>query len=127
MKMDPEWKQKWLAALRSGEYKQGQGQLVQQHSDGAVVYCCLGVLCAITKPHLISIRDGGINYPAVAEELGAGPDEEIANTYLPFPVLTQVGLPTEGNEVCTTQMDLAEKNDRGATFPEIADWIERNL
>jgi hypothetical protein len=34
----------WLAALRSGKYKQGRGQL--QHSGK---YCCLGVLQAATS------------------------------------------------------------------------------
>lgn len=33
---------KWVAALRSGEYKQGMGQL-----EMARKYCCLGVLCKI--------------------------------------------------------------------------------
>lgn len=39
--MNPEVKAKWIAALRSGEYKQGFYQLRQ--SDGRS--CCLGVLC----------------------------------------------------------------------------------
>lgn len=32
----------WLAALRSGEYKQGKGHLCRDDS-----YCCLGVLCEV--------------------------------------------------------------------------------
>lgn len=35
-------KRKWLAALRSGEYEQGQGQLLS-----AGKYCCLGVLACV--------------------------------------------------------------------------------
>lgn len=38
--MNPEIKAKWVAALRSGEYKQGRGQL--RIGDR---FCCLGVLC----------------------------------------------------------------------------------
>lgn len=38
--MNPEIKALWLAALRSGDYKQGQGVL----RDGADNFCCLGVL-----------------------------------------------------------------------------------
>lgn len=38
--MNPEIKQRWVAALRSGEYEQGKGFL---NSDGK--FCCLGVLC----------------------------------------------------------------------------------
>lgn len=37
--MKPEIKVKWVNALRSGEYKQGNGKL---NRDGA--FCCLGVL-----------------------------------------------------------------------------------
>lgn len=40
MKLPAEIKQKWLDALRSGEYKQGKGRL----RDGNGAYCCLGVL-----------------------------------------------------------------------------------
>lgn len=44
--MDSELKQKWVDALRSGDYEQGQEQL--QTPDGK--YCCLGVLCDIVNP-----------------------------------------------------------------------------
>lgn len=37
-------KKKWLAALKSGEYEQGQGTLVRIEESGKR-YCCLGVLC----------------------------------------------------------------------------------
>ena len=40
MLMNPEIKAKWVAALRSGEYKQAKGQLRIGNS-----FCCLGVLC----------------------------------------------------------------------------------
>lgn len=33
----------WLAALRSGQYKQTKGQLSRENS-----FCCLGVLCVIS-------------------------------------------------------------------------------
>lgn len=39
--MKEEIKNKWVAALRSGEYKQGNGRL----RDSANGFCCLGVLC----------------------------------------------------------------------------------
>ena len=34
---------KWVDALRSGEYKQGKGQLKTSEEDGATKHCCLGV------------------------------------------------------------------------------------
>lgn len=41
--MNPEVKAKWVAALRSGKYDQGRGQL--RSPDG--YFCCLGVLCEL--------------------------------------------------------------------------------
>lgn len=41
MAMNPEIKQRWVAALRSGEYKQAHHKLADAHGG----YCCLGVLC----------------------------------------------------------------------------------
>lgn len=40
--MNPEWKKKWVEALRSGKYKQGKEALCFGDK-----YCCLGVLCEI--------------------------------------------------------------------------------
>ena len=43
MAIDPDLKAKWVAALRSGDYKQGQHYLKTPDDT----YCCLGVLCEI--------------------------------------------------------------------------------
>lgn len=45
-KMDPELKQKWIAALKSGEYKQGKACL---HNEDEDTYCCLGVLNEVAQ------------------------------------------------------------------------------
>jgi hypothetical protein len=42
--MKREVAEQWVAALRSGKYKQGRNYL---NSNGS--YCCLGVLCDISK------------------------------------------------------------------------------
>jgi len=42
-KMDPELKQKWLDALRGGDYAQHRGELF----DGTSGFCCLGVLADV--------------------------------------------------------------------------------
>jgi hypothetical protein len=42
--MNPEIKQKWVDALRSGKYKQGQTYLLNKENGS---YCCLGVLCEV--------------------------------------------------------------------------------
>lgn len=43
--MNEEIKAQWVAALRSGEYKQAVGTLRDERRDGSVGFCCLGVLC----------------------------------------------------------------------------------
>lgn len=43
-KLKPEVKAEWLAALRSGEYKQCSGAL-KKISNTETTHCCLGVLC----------------------------------------------------------------------------------
>ena len=49
VKMNPRIKKKWVAALRSGEYEQGTGQLVRriegyEGEEDTYKFCCLGVL-----------------------------------------------------------------------------------
>lgn len=45
--MDPDVKEEWLIALRSGEYNQGKHNLKPAENT----YCCLGVLCLIYGRH----------------------------------------------------------------------------
>lgn len=52
--MNPEIKQRWLDALKSGKYKRGTTRLkvVPVDDDEPVRYCCLGVLCDLyVKDH----------------------------------------------------------------------------
>lgn len=84
-RLDPEVKAKWLAALRSGEYRQATGRLHKlptETTEGG--YCCLGVLCNIMgaeespsetgKSHAILTYEGtssGDTLPrALAEKVG---------------------------------------------------------
>lgn len=101
--MYDEWKAKWVAALRSGEYKQISGQL-----RNAAGHCCLGVLCDISGAGGWSDN----NYIAADDERSGS---------LPFGVLdlTDISFADERR--------LADMNDSGATFAEIADYIEKSL
>lgn len=96
--MDAAIKQKWVTALRSGDYLQARGAL-RKGKDG---YCCLGVLCRVAK---ISIASDGKacshhrDYSPIYELIGAQ-----TGKYL-------MGL-----------------NDRNyASFSEIADYVEKTL
>src|SRR2546423_13169889 len=55
----------WVAALRSGEYKQGTGTL-ERTVDGETRHCCLGVACRVAmnnglKFNIIERRPSVIN------------------------------------------------------------------
>src|SRR3990167_9242979 len=45
--MKKSYAMKWIAALRSGKYKQGKGALHQVDRSRYHKYCCLGVLCEV--------------------------------------------------------------------------------
>lgn len=98
-----EVKAKWIAALRSGDYMQGTGELKSQ--DGR--FCCLGVLEDIEP----SVRkDGphrGVLHSMTWERLGG------TNRFVCPPTV-----------LCQTV--LSEMNDQGRSFAEIADFIEAN-
>lgn len=99
---------KWIDALRSGEYKQGQDRL----NDGDA-FCCLGVACHT----LYGPRDDGRWF-----DMGTvAPDELVRDLHLRdenggFPLGKELK-----NNPCLT-----DANDRDVSFTEIADFIEAN-
>ena len=107
-KLDPEFKAKWTAALRSGEYFQARGALKAIESP-RIRHCCLGVACEVLYPELLR------EYPNGAP--GTVPEDEFAPK-----VLHAVGLTSPA------QHKLVSLNDSYRnTFSEIADWIDANL
>lgn len=122
-KIDPAFKKQWVQALQSGEYKQGNGTLreAQYNEDITVagyVFCCLGVACDI-KPgrEWLGVHDGGVTLPDLGYGEGNGPAGLL--------------LPLNENDVYIDdqllQDTLAQFNDNGATFAQIARWIDENL
>ena len=70
--MKPEIKTKWLAALRSGDYLNGVGQMIKREPDDTISYCCLGVLSVVAKEE-ISKRDYlGAAYFTPADAIALG-------------------------------------------------------
>lgn len=98
--------QLWLDALRSGKYRQGQGQLRQTDGNGHNRFCCLGVLCDL------AVKDGGPKWNSER-----GPENHAAEPSAK--ILKFMGL--TDNEV----NDLIGLNDDELrNFKEIADYIE---
>lgn len=122
-KMNPEIKQKWVEALRSGEYTQGSEALYRIDENS---FCCLGVLCDIRRKEL---NQDFSFFDEILEDTGG---EE----YLPRQIVDwaefsinyvsrcdfgyRVEIP-ENKEV------LDQLNDDGVSFLEIADKIEKYL
>ena len=108
-KLDPEFKAKWVAALRSGEYKQGQKYL-RTKSDA---YCCLGVACKLLPVQW----DGSASNNCIQADGYSG--------VMPTQHMTGIGLDEDAQNTLINMNDGAE--GRTHTFAEIADYIEANL
>lgn len=107
-KMDRELRDKWVAALRSGEYEQGTGWLLKIGDDGKKRYCCLGVLSEVC----------GVEWG----EPGASGEIDPIEGYRGLVPKSLGGVLHDKYEAYLSTM-----NDVGSTFEEIADWIEENL
>lgn len=68
-KMNPEIKEKWLTALRSGDYAQGKGFLCKVEEDGSKAYCCLGVLTDLYIQEMGFEWERGVSYLHFDEEI----------------------------------------------------------
>jgi hypothetical protein len=107
--MDKKIKTKWLKALRSGDYKQGQCSLKKVLYEGDLdfnnkevkerteTFCCLGVLCDIAGGRL---SDRSYPAPGFSKKVGL-------SMYM--------------------QDKLADMNDGGMTFAKIANYIEKKM
>lgn len=107
--MDEQIKKQWVEALRSGKYKQGREYLRTELSKGTYNYCCLGVLCDIKDERIWDHKQ---------------PQDYINYAYSEFPSYTILDWAKLNGKIAE---GLAAMNDCGASFEEIADWIETNL
>ena len=114
-KMNPQIKSLWVAALRSGDYVQGQGRLRTDDNK----FCCFGVLCnlhAQAHPEIASTQ--------------SDPRYYMGNDAMPVSdVRNWAGLPVTYNRVRINDgyFTLSHHNDKGATFLEIANAIEAQM
>lgn len=111
-KRNVENRRAWIAALRSGKYKQTMFRLYRskknaEESGERAGYCCLGVACRIA-----GVKPAKLN--------GKGMPEEVEG----FDLTEWLGLPRS-----TPLLDKAAGWNDGAnmSFKEIADELEREL
>lgn len=99
-KLDPEFKAKWVAALRSGEYEQCIGTMRRPDENGRAKYCCMGVACEIV--------DAPFQYDNM-------PDPLLNGCYSGGKIAHKVVSMNDGI------------GEDPKSFSEIANWIEENL
>lgn len=119
--MNPEIREQWCKALRSGEYTQGQNTLRIRKEDDTYSYCCLGVLTDLY------VKAGN------PEEYQVHGDLKIFHVWdedvLPAPVKEWAGLdainPVLVDTDKTYEARASEWNDEeDANFQRIADMID---
>lgn len=131
--MNLEIKEKWIAALRSGDFTQGRGNLARINTDKDNEYCCLGVLCELhvqedpsaLEVNMDTVGDDGVRYEV----------KSYNQMSLVLPEATRRWADIDNGNPDTgilyrdryNQLDtyhLAPLNDSGLTFDQIADVIE---
>lgn len=120
--MKKDIKEKWVAALRSGEYKQGKDALMRETEEGQE-FCCLGVLCdlAVQSGLPVELGQTGLYDPRATYDLEEG--------HLPRSVREWAGLDDRDPRVRvgSSTRSLSSLNDRGTSFRDIARLIEEQL
>ena len=126
--MTPVTKQAWIDALRSGEFNQCTGALGKLADGGGINYCCLGVLATLAgAEHRIDLS-GEMNiltfdFGDGAEDNGVIP-ASLRRTIVSDLNLEQMIVETGPDREDDLMRTLSSKNDRGATFAEIANYLE---
>jgi hypothetical protein len=112
--MNPQIKQKWLNALRSGDYQQGQRYL--RTNSG---FCCLGVLCDLYG------KENNVEWELL--DVSTHYEFQGFESYLPSSVRKWANLEYCNPHVNNGESTLVRLNDTGFTFEQIADVIEKQL
>lgn len=139
--MNEDIKERWVAALESGSYKQVDGML----SDGDG-FCCLGVLCEIAVQDQVVIRDRGdesifyvskidvrdadflILPEAVSDWGGVSNNPVLTLDINDIPEDKRMYLSTEDSARGEINLSLSDLNDTiHMTFPEIAAVVKKYL
>jgi hypothetical protein len=103
---------RWVAALRSGEYKQTRGKLRRTDS-----FCCLGVLCDVYRKDV-----GGSWVDREAHAYFAATDFDASPFCAPLSVERWAGL----TDADTSKYADTMNDENRESFAEIADAIERD-
>lgn len=117
----------WQAALRSGEYEQGENVLCKVDDQGKKTFCCIGVKCdllAKADPERYAWRQNGNIFRFVEYEESNGSKDIVSSSTDVFPSSVQemFGLTESDIQVLTACNDGYHTQKR--SFDEIATIIE---
>jgi hypothetical protein len=129
-KLNPKLKADWVAALRSGEYRQARGSLKKPLApigtySGEVGYCCLGVAVCVIRdkyPHLL--KEAGVTILEGDNSMAVRGVNEISGSFghLGCRLSRVIGLDQRKMRSLITKND-----DEKLSLSEIAQYIEENL
>lgn len=119
--MNPEIKQRWLTALRSGEYSQTRDKLKNEQG-----FCCLGVLCDLySKEKGVPWEENGGVYSL------RNPEDEYDCSDTEIPEFIQEWAGVDMNPDLVFEDNIVTcidaNDDLKLNFNEIADLIEKEL
>ena len=125
--MNESEKKLWTDALRSGDYEQENGMLKNAHA-GIVRHCCLGVAVEVLGTPLE--KENNLAMSAYGESARCVPDAGFqrrmgmdADQY----DMDGVFAPSSDGIQSASSICMDMNDDKGKTFAEIADWIDKNL
>lgn len=115
VRLPKKFKEKWISALRSGEFEQNTDGYLQDEENR---YCCLGVACKVANPKL--------NIEGLCLiDIGNFEGDKLKKVKVPSILKGSCTSSEEDfNPVVET---LTTMNDNGKSFKVIANYIEKNL
>ncbi len=120
---------KWIAALNSGDYKQGKWRLKTDDAN----FCCLGVLCDLAVKE--GIAKEVVTFYNGNKKISGYFSKKQAEGKTAFPMFHEIedgivkwsGMKSSRGEIKGTDKSLTNFNDsEGKTFTEIAEIIKEN-
>lgn len=140
-----EFGEKWIKALRSGEYKQTDSTLVYYHCDeetGEIIeiygYCCLGVACRVADLDIVTMAGYDLINDIQLSSDSPIPEilQETNYAYNLVDILVQLndGLSIHNYKIMKSEvnfeLDIVPTEDNQKiqyNFNQIADFIEKNV
>jgi hypothetical protein len=129
---------KWVKALRSGKYKQGECYLKQFNDNGQAKHCCLGVLCELYNDSMRKNHKKTLSTKIRSKHSTDCVTFNNKEGELPKVVMKWADIKDPiGRYIIETKNSplgkieeigsLADKNDIGITFKTISNFIEKNV